>query len=276
MTKINYIVPIKHPSRIAEPDLFVRLLGQTLSTIARQQNTRAIILSITEGTPLPALPQMARVITSASDEAIDTASADSLQGYYARVRSDKGLRVSRAFETIADRSDFMMVVDDDDLIHPELSEYVGQHDDGKCSGFVISKGYTLNIGTNRMAELDRFDIACGSSLIIRADRFQYRAGLTGADRDDAIAELGSHVLIPKTLRKKKDALRDIPFRAAIYRMGNPNATQGEISKQFSTHMTTDSRRWNEDAVLGDAERDAVFASFLGHSDAVAASGPGGG
>lgn len=269
MTKINYIVPIKHPSRIADPDLFVRLLGQTLATIARQQNTRAIVLSITEGTPLPELPALARVIAAPSDEAANSMNADDLQGYYARVRSDKGLRVSRAFETITDRSDFMMVVDDDDLIHPGLSEYVSQNDNGKCSGFVISKGYTLNIGTDRMAELDAFDRACGTSLIVRADRFQYRPGLTGAAWEDAIAELGSHILIPKTLRKSKDALRDIPFRAAIYRMGNPNATQGEISKRFSAHMTTDSRRWNEDAVLDDAERDAVFASFLGGKDAVA-------
>lgn len=236
MTRINYIIPIKHPSKIKDPDQFVRFLGRTLDSIARQYGEKRIFIAANPGTPLPTLPgdtTRVEVDLAPPDESGLKVRSD----VYSMIRKDKGTRIAAALEQVGSPDDLVMIVDDDDVLHQRLGAHVNEHDTGDHCGFVISRGYMHRAVTDTLYAVGNFHKSCGTSLLIRRNRF-LEPGMGGAYKK-YIAEIGSHLLLPARLKRQGERLTPIPFRAAIYCTGGFNSSQRDVGAVVGEAATTD-------------------------------------
>lgn len=235
---INFLIPIKHHARIADKDVFVANLAQTIASLSCQAGENRIWLAPTEGTPLPPLPENATVVWL-PDEGPGDVDAAHREAFYNFVRRDKGRRVLAMFRNIVNLDEFAMVVDDDDLLHVDLATFIEKTAVPKTVGFHIKQGYGYPSGGDTVYGITDFHKVCGTSLIIRAKYFLYHNAAMNPTEESIIDELGSHVLSPGRLARWNLRLAPIPFHAAIYRLNNSNSTQGEVKRLLGSGKTTE-------------------------------------
>ncbi|WP_155999281.1 galactosyl transferase [Thioalkalivibrio sp. ALJ16] len=219
MAKLNFIVPIRHPDNVRDKTAQWRMLSETIASIAAQdgQGWQAIIVA-NNGVVLPPLPDgvVAKRVDFPKNDHHERGARDN-EAFWDAVRLDKGRRVAAALESI-NNDDFVMVVDDDDFISRRLAAFVAERTPD--SGWYINQGYKWRTGARMLFKTNRFHVVCGTSLIVRAGCFNYKARNESVD---AIRELGSHHLIRERLRDEGRPLSPIPFAGAVYRIGHRNA-----------------------------------------------------
>ncbi|MEE4207725.1 MAG: hypothetical protein V2I43_00480 [Parvularcula sp.] len=226
---IDFVIPVRHPSMVKDKGLQLDIMAQTFASLAAQtaDGWSAIVVA-NKGDVLPELPLGFRVEWVDYPPAAGYDDVDSLNDYYAAVRQDKGRRVLAAARTI-DPRDYMMVVDDDDLLSNRLVDFVRRQPER--NGWVINLGYAWVAEQNMLRKVNDFHTSCGTSLIIRADFFRFAEQTPGEEDDAAIEELGSHKIVVKRASAAGTPFEFIPFPAGIYRYNHPNATQREIKER---------------------------------------------
>lgn len=141
-------------------------------------------------------------------------------------RRDKGRRVKAGLEALGwiDGPRFVMVVDDDDLLHCDLVDWLSNAPT-QSAGYVITRGYEWVHGSGWLYLQDQFDKRCGTSLIPALGSLELPPN--PEQLPDEIAErwLGSHIFLRPDLKNRGKPLKPVPFRAAIYRLGNTNSNQ---------------------------------------------------
>jgi len=217
---VTFVVPIRHPAGVKDPELQRAVLQQTLRSIAAQ-STRDWRLRIVcnPEQALPDLPERTERVhvdlppNRAMEVATDRArTVDALN-------FDKGSRVLAGVRDLAPQDRFM-VVDDDDFVSRRLAAWLAAQDPAK--GFYVDKGWSWVPGQPAFRRLDDFHRCCGSCL--SAPFGLWRASWE-PDDPDAIREIGCHWILPDRLGGTGDALSPVPFRAAVYRMANPNSME---------------------------------------------------
>jgi hypothetical protein len=133
----------------------------------------------------------------------------------------------------ADRSGYVMVMDDDDFVSCRLTSFVAGHlgEDGWC----VQSGYIWGDGGRLIYEYADFSHFCGTSLIIRAALYELPASIEAADPEHIRKMLGSHIFIREHLKERGNPLEPLPFVGAIYRIGHAGAhsnSAGLIKKVF--------------------------------------------
>ncbi|MGA6876959.1 hypothetical protein [Acinetobacter sp. AND/436] len=220
MKLLTFIIPIKHKDNIKDKDKFMSNLSQTISSICNQTNTNwNAVIVVNKETPLPYIPPeiYVKYVDLPSNKFYEKDSSNDVKKFQDAVKLDKGTRVLEGIKHVSD-SMYYMVVDDDDLISCNITQFVYENSDNL--GWVIKYGYLWNDCGKILYKINDFNNLCGTSLIIRSDLYK----LIGVNENISINciknVLGSHIDITEILQKKEIILDELPFRGAIYRVGH--------------------------------------------------------
>lgn len=216
---LTFVIPVRHPDNARNWNELKSNLAVTLGSIANQAQPgwRALVVA-NAGSDLPVLPAGVEVkwVDFPPNDLHEQGTADR-EVFHEAVRLDKGRRILAGM-LAAGKTDYFMVVDDDDLISSALTGFVRQHS-GE-NGWFFYRGYVWSPGKKLMYRSLNFSMLCGTSHIIRADLFELPASMESADTAYIKKMLGSHVFITKYLAEKGTSLAALPFPGAIYRTGH--------------------------------------------------------
>lgn len=227
--KVNFIIPVRHPSMVKDKKLQLYIMAQTFASLAAQTTdgwTATIVAN--EGDTLPELPPGFRVEWVNYPPASTYNKVNSLNDYYSAFRQDKGRRVLAAARKI-NPQDYIMVVDDDDFVSNRLVGFL--RDQPIRDGWAISLGYAWSEGQEILQEVHDFHNSCGTSLIVRAEFFRFAGQAPGEEDSAAIDELGSHKIVVQRAQAAGTPFDFIPFHGGIYRYNHANTTQREIKER---------------------------------------------
>ena len=224
MTKLNFIVPVRHPLSVPDWPVVQRQLVETIQSISAQDHNgwTCHVVANSEAI-LPALPAFVVVHRVALPLPLMPDRHRETEAFYDAVRRDKGLRILAAVEGVPD-DEFYMVVDFDDFVSRRLAGLVAANPNS--NGWHVRDGYVFSGGALAYKH-SALDSLCGSTLVIRRGllgELRNRAG--DVDIDKVKRHLGSHVFIKPDLAKSGSPLVATPFPATVYRVGNPQSTSG--------------------------------------------------
>jgi glycosyltransferase involved in cell wall biosynthesis len=219
---LTFIIPLRHPQNSPDWPALKRRLADTMRSIAGQDDGRwrAIIVA-NEGSDLPPLPDNFEVkqVDFPPNPMFEQGDND-LEAFRDSVRLDKGRRVLAGILE-ADRTGYVMVVDDDDFVSCRLTSFVAARP-GE-NGWYVRNGYIWGDGGRLIYEYDDFSKYCGTSHIIRTSLYELPASVEAADADYLRKIFGSHIFIRDYLEQRGKPLQPLPFVGAIYRVGHAGA-----------------------------------------------------
>ena len=216
---LTFVIPVRHPDNARDWNELKSYLGVTLASIANQAESgwRAIIVA-NHGSDLPALPPGVEVVwVDFPPNPLHEQGAQDRNAFHEAVRLDKGRRILAGM-LAAEKTEYMMLVDDDDLISSGLTGFVKQQ--RGANGWFVRHGYVWTPGNSLLYRHPDFSRLCGTSHIIRTDLFSLPASMHSATDTYVKNMLGSHVFITKYLTEQGTPLAPLPFAGAIYRTGH--------------------------------------------------------
>jgi glycosyltransferase involved in cell wall biosynthesis len=219
---LTFVIPLRHPQNSPDWPALKRRLAETMRSIAAQDDARwrAIIVANT-GADLPLLPSNFELkqVDFPPNPIFERGDHD-LETFRDSVRLDKGRRVLAGI-LAADRTGYVMVVDDDDFVSCRLTSFVAGHP-GE-NGWYVRDGYIWGDGGKLIYEYADFSQFCGTSHIIRAALYELPARVAAMDPDYIRKIFGSHIFIREYLEERGEALKPLPFVGAVYRVGHSGA-----------------------------------------------------
>lgn len=246
---LTFIIPVRHPANSVDWIEQKNRLTDTIASISAQKNPlwQAVIVA-NNGSDLPELPPKFRVewVDFLPNPIHDMRSAP-LEQVYDQVRLDKGRRVLLGM--LSGRSEYYMIVDDDDFISNKITSFVADNNGGP--GWKIDRGYLWSSGGYIISKYDDFSNYCGTSLIIRSDIYNLPDRFVEAGETYIKDMLGSHVRITQILLQRGIALAPLPFRGAIYRIGHPGAhsrSSGLLAGMMRLSRLRRPRQWLRDII----------------------------
>lgn len=227
MSKLIFVVPVRHPENVKQPEEQMRAFKDLFASFCAQtdQNFRVKLVCNVEQV-LPSLPSFVERIDVSLPPNASLYSSKSRQEAFESIRTDKGMRVRAGLASIAPDKDTLMVCDDDDLLHRKFVETVLSGDPSEIR--FVEKGYRWISGTKELSELHSFHKVCGTSLVIPA-RY-YKIFRCSPDEDEAVSELGSHILPFKNMVQAGYPAKPFDFFAAAYRVNGSNSTQAAVAQ----------------------------------------------
>lgn len=265
-TLLTFIIPVRHQDNARDWGLLKANLTQTIASIANQRHSdwRCVIVA-NEGADLPTMPEKFSVerVDFPPNDLHELSRAGDREVFYDAFRVDKGRRVLSGMLSARD-SRFFMIVDDDDFVSARIVDHVADHPD--ANGWTISKGYLWGDGGRLLLENDHFDHLCGTCLIVRSDMYDLPMTFELAEIDWIKTMLGSHVRIAGLLAERGTPLAPLPFRGAIYRVGNPGShsrapgilQQYFLSRDARSRPRETIRQLRRLRLLGTAQRREFF------------------
>lgn len=147
-----------------------------------------------------------------------------------RRRGDKYSKVKLGFASaLTDpNSEFVMIVDADDLIHRDVARYALDND--SPGGHTVTSGYGWRLGDDYFREMGHFFAICGSCNAVRVhqwekDRYLETNDINCWDRPNYWLYAG-HASMHKRLRNSGFHTSKFPFRAAVYVVGTGSNISG--------------------------------------------------
>ncbi len=224
---LTFVIPIRHPSTIAEPQVAKRLMAETLASVAAQTHPDwSCVIAAEEDADLPDLPPKVTVIRTAipapdlPDIRLDKRTNRQL------VRMDKGARIMTALVAAQPRG-HVMVVDYDDLVSRRLAELCAA--EPEAAGWFFDSGWLYSGGAFMSAYPERFSRLCGTSIIVHSRLLKIPRRPEDIDFDYAGRTLGDHIFIRPDLEETGVQLERLAFPGAVYRMGHANSASFSVS-----------------------------------------------
>jgi hypothetical protein len=221
-TVLTFVIPVRHPQNSTDWPALKRRLAETIRSIAGQDDLRwrAIIVA-NEGSDLPVLLDNFELkqVYFPPNPMFEQGDND-LEAFREACRLDKGRRVLSGILE-ADKSGYVMVVDDDDFVSRRLTSFVAGY--AGDNGWYVQNGYIWGDGGKLIYEYADFSTFCGTSHIIRADLYELPASVEAADPDYVRKMFGSHIFIRDYLAARGQPLAALPFVGAVYRIGHGGA-----------------------------------------------------
>jgi len=216
---LTFIIPVAHPVNVADWSLRMRYLSQTVASVAAQRSDawNAVVVS-NHGVVLPSLPSKFSVkwVDFPPNPLYEQGSADE-EVFRDAVRIDKGRRILAGLLSV-EATGHIMLVDDDDFVHRDLTPFVEQNP-GK-NGWYFSNGYFWESGGWFLYLCSGFSRICGTSHIVRSDLYRIPSTMEAASDNYVRQMFGSHIMIEGILEGNGTALEPLPFPGAIYRVGH--------------------------------------------------------
>lgn len=229
--KLVFVIPVRHPGSVSNWAMVHRNLSETAQSIANQNdpNWQCVVVA-NEGADLPALPggfEVRYVDFSLPDL---PARADDEEAFYDAVRLDKGRRILHGIAD-ADDHDYVMVVDYDDWVSARLASWVQGHLGNP--GWYFRKGY-VHDGSQYILLHKDFSELCGTSHIVRKDLLGIAETWTATSETVIKRNLGSHIFLRHDLSKTNNALAELPFPGAVYRVdyGSSNSSSEGVLQTY--------------------------------------------
>lgn len=264
---LSFIVPVRHPENAPDWGLLCVKLEQAARSIAGQTDSRwSAVVVVNRSAQVPVLPRGIEL------ERVDFApnplyerGTSSLDEFREAVRLDKGKRILAGLLACSP-SDYVMIVDDDDLISCRLTEFAASHADS--NGWFFPHGHVWQDGGHWTYVHDDFSRFCGTSHIIRRSLLGLPNSIETAEPDYVKRRLGSHVYIEEDLAHQGFALEPLPFPGAIYRVGHAGAHSGSpglirqllLSRDALAHPRRTGRRLLSMRRIDDAIRREFFGA----------------
>jgi hypothetical protein len=218
---------VRHPDDAKDWKKVKSNLEMLLGSIARQDNDswRAIVVANIDA-DLPTLPgQVSSKRVDFGPNPLFRRGECSEDDFYDAFRVNKGRRVLAALQEELN-SQYVMIVDDDDLVHRKIVSFVSSH--VGSNGWYLDKGYIWPDGSAWLYRIRNFSELCGTSHIIRADL--YNVPQQGMETDSYIRLwLGSHRFIQGILSSNGTPLELLPFPGAVYRVNHSENHSGAKS-----------------------------------------------
>lgn len=218
---LTFVIPIRHPSSIAEPDVAKALMAETFASVAAQTHPdwRCVIAAEADAA-LPELPAGFEVVwTDIPAPDMPDIRLDK-RGNRQAVRMDKGARIMTAL-VAAQPEGHVMVVDYDDFISRRLAAHCAEHPD--ADGWYVESGWLYGGGAFVNAYPEKFSRLCGTSILVHSRLLRIPQTPGDIDFDYAGRMLGDHVFIRPELEEAGTPLVPLPFPGAIYRVGHRNS-----------------------------------------------------
>jgi glycosyltransferase involved in cell wall biosynthesis len=219
---LTFVIPLRHPHNSPDWPALKRRLAETMRSIAGQDDGRwrAIIVA-NRGSDLPPLPGKFELkqVDFPPNPMFEQGHNDR-DAFLDSCRVDKGRRVLAGILE-ADRTSYVMVVDDDDFVSSRLTSFVADHL-GE-SGWYVRDGYIWGDGGRLIYQYADFSMYCGTSHIVRTALYELPASVEAADPDYLRKIFGSHVFVREYLERRGEPLKPLPFVGAVYRVGHAGA-----------------------------------------------------
>jgi len=209
--RIVVLIPLISRARADDWSVITANLKETLKSVARQSYRNVDVVLCCQDWP-DSFPDEAGFHFVKADPEPAKGMSDKKQKLKAMSRY-----VSKTFREYV----YVMILDADDLLHPELFEYVASDNNG--TGYLIDKGYMLDIATGEFArlmpdpdgKLRPFNNHCGSCAVFGID---FRRNRSMVIYLDALGAGHSHYREIAALFGYP--LQEVPFHAAIYVMNH--------------------------------------------------------
>lgn len=226
---VTFVIPIKHHEHIGNINDFHRSFKQTISSITQQScSDWGCIIVCNEGMPLPSLDSRIKTlfVDYPPNRFYDMEQHD-VEICYEAIREDKGKKVLQGILHSGD-SKYLMVVDDDDMIHNQLVRTIKDNDNG--NGWFINKGFIWFEGSSILFKRNGFHHLCGTSHILR----KAALNLHELETDISFVKkyLGSHLDLIEYMRQKASLLEEFPLRAVVYRVGHSEAHSKVLNSKW--------------------------------------------
>lgn len=124
-----------------------------------------------------------------------------------------------------------MVVDYDDWVSARLAAWVQRHLGDP--GWYFRKGY-VHDGSQYMLLHRDFSELCGTSHIVRKDLLDISGNWAATSKTVIKRNLGSHIFLRHDLSKTRNALAELPFPGAVYRVdyGDSNSSSESVLQTY--------------------------------------------
>lgn len=219
---LTFVIPVRHPSSIADQALARDLMRQTLASIAAQTHPDwRCVIAAEKDALLPDLPPGVEVVrTDIAPPDLPRLGRGTREAYWSRVRLDKGRRIMTAL-TAARPEGHVMVVDYDDLVSRRLAALAAERPE--ANGWYFDSGWLYSGGAIVSAYPEAFNRLCGTSVIVHSRLLRIPRDMDGFEPDYAARTLGAHIYVRHDLEAAGTPLRPLPFPGAVYRIGHPHA-----------------------------------------------------
>lgn len=231
---LTFVIPVRHPSSIAEPEKIRRLMGETLASISAQTHSDwQCVIAAEKEALLPDLPNKVSVVeTNIPAPDLPDFRVDR-RANRAAVRVDKGTRIMTAL--VAEQpSGHVMIVDYDDLVSCRPAKVAASAPES--IGWYIDSGWLYSGGNLMSFYPERFNRLCGTSIIVQSRLLRIPRTMAEFDADYAARTLGSHIYIREDLEAAGTPLARLPFPGAVYRIGHADSVSlstGILSRVFN-------------------------------------------
>ena len=245
MKDLTFVIPIRHPDNLRNPDVQVKILRKTFrSYTAQTDDSWRTVIVANPGTPLPELPEGFEVAwvdyaPNPQHELKEHEFRKALNFFLL----DKGRRVWSGIKAFPD-SRYFMVMDDDDLVSRDLTAFV-KNNSGP-NGWFIEKGYGIDPDGAFAIAIDRFHKTSGSSHIVRADLYPLPEADSDEFEDYVMTWLGAHGGITELFESIGKPLSPLPFYGAVYMVNNPNShsNSNTVMRNYVINKDTLRRPWS--------------------------------
>lgn len=224
---IVFLTSIRHPRNSNSYDHVLALLDQTLHSVCNQTDADLrVIVVCNETPPRPfADPRVVPLVVGfppPSDVAHACIGMDAL-------RLDRGCKYLAGLAHAARFTpDHVMFFDADDFVSNRIAAFTNAR--RGAAGWFIPQGYVYDEELRLFGRLDNFHLICGTSHIVRYDALPIPSGipddvtqewiLGNVDHRFLFETLGSHRWLVEDLAARGHVLEAMPFRAALYAIGN--------------------------------------------------------
>jgi hypothetical protein len=219
---LSFVIPVRHQENARDWNRVKENLSQTVASISGQTHSSwdAVIVA-NHGATLPSLPAPFTVCrVDFPPNQLHEQGESNLDTFRNAFRFDKGRRVLAGMLHLTPTG-FIMICDDDDLVHRHLAAYVD--DNPYENGWYVGDGWVWEDGERLLYKESNLHLICGTSQIIRSDLYNIPRSLEAASDEYLCRMLGSHLMINDELARQGFILKRLPFSGAIYRIGHPEA-----------------------------------------------------
>jgi hypothetical protein len=224
---LTFVIPVRHPSSIADPTQARALMAETVASVAAQTHPDwACFVAAEKDADLPPLPPGFEVVRTDIPAPVLPPMHVDRHTNRQLVRMDKGARIMTAL-VAAQPAGHVMVVDYDDLISRRLAALAAERP--KANGWYAERGWLYSGGGFVSTCPEDFSRLCGTSIVVHSRLLKIPELREDIDLPHVARTLGDHIYIRADLAEAGTPLDPLPFPGAVYRVGHANSASVSVS-----------------------------------------------